>query len=307
MLKGIIRPLETHVQSGSIARKRKTARPLSPENPRRLIVNADDYGRTRGVSRGIRQAHRRGIVTTTTAMMNMPGVQDDLRQAHRACPRMGLGVHLVLTAGCPLRPPDRVPSLVTRAGDFPDVKDLPALFGRLNARDLRDEWRAQIETFLEIGLPLDHLDSHHHASYLSEAVLEVMLALAEEYAAPIRHPFGPSAMHSPLVKEMDQALVASIRGFAPRLLAAHPVKHPHDMIASFFGPGATLDNLAQILERLPRGDSELMCHPGYADAELRAGSGYNLQREQELAALTDGRVRAVVQRRDIELITFAGL
>jgi predicted glycoside hydrolase/deacetylase ChbG (UPF0249 family) len=70
----------------------------------RLIVNADDYGRTPGVSRGIREAHRRGIVTSTTCMMNMPAVVDDIALALEETPRLGLGVHLVLTSGRPLLP-----------------------------------------------------------------------------------------------------------------------------------------------------------------------------------------------------------
>ncbi len=70
----------------------------------RLIVNADDYGLTAGVSAGIREAHQSGIVTSTTAMMNLPGVVEDLRLALETCPGLGLGAHLVLTAGGPLRP-----------------------------------------------------------------------------------------------------------------------------------------------------------------------------------------------------------
>ena len=77
---------------------------------KRLIVNADDYGRTRGVSAGIREAHLHGIVTSTTAMMNFPGVQADLARACDDCPQLGLGVHLVLTAGRPLRPAENVPT-----------------------------------------------------------------------------------------------------------------------------------------------------------------------------------------------------
>ncbi|MEK7278341.1 MAG: ChbG/HpnK family deacetylase, partial [Chloroflexota bacterium] len=85
---------------------------------KQLIVNADDYGRTPSVSGGIRHAHLRGVVTTTTAMMNMPSVENDIRLALEECPNLCLGVHLVLTAGRPVLPPERVPSLAASDGGF---------------------------------------------------------------------------------------------------------------------------------------------------------------------------------------------
>ena len=112
---------------------------------KRLIVNADDYGLTPGVSRGIREGHLKGIVTTATAMMNMPSVEEDLRIAARECPGLGLGVHLVLTAGEPLRhatgssfrrPDGRFYSIgeISRSNTF---------FDQIDVSDLEDEWRAQ--------------------------------------------------------------------------------------------------------------------------------------------------------------------
>ena len=89
------------------------------ENAIRLIVNADDYGRTPGVSRGIRQAHLRGIVTSTTAMMNMPAIEEDLQAALEETPELGLGVHLVLTCGAPLSPSGRVSTIAGGMRRFP--------------------------------------------------------------------------------------------------------------------------------------------------------------------------------------------
>ena len=130
---------------------------------KQLIVNADDYGRTASVSAGIRQAHLRGIVTTTTAMMNMSSVGNDIRLALAECPRLGLGVHLVLTAGRPVLPSERVPSLAASDGSFYKLPQMIAILQKLNPAELRAEWRAQIEKFLRTGAMLDHLDSHHHA------------------------------------------------------------------------------------------------------------------------------------------------
>ncbi len=272
---------------------------------KRLIVNSDDYGRTRGVSAGIREAHLHGIVTSTTAMMNFPGVQADLARARDDCPQLGLGVHLVLTAGRPLRPAENVPTLVYQSGEFLHANDLSARFAQIDTHELRDEWGTQIEAYLATGHTLDHLDSHHHASYLHEKVFEVMLQLAQEYGIPIRHPFGPSAWDSPFVQALDPTMVMNIREFVPRLLQQYPVPHPDDMLTSFFGSSATLEHLMILLDGLPEGTHELMCHSGYADDELSSGSSYAVEREWELSVLTDASLSDVIKTRELRLISFA--
>ncbi len=144
-----------------------------------LIVNADDYGHTPGVARGIRQAHASGIVTSTTAMMNRPGVEKELQEAARACPDLGLGVHLVLTAGSPVLPPRQIPTLVDADGRFFRQGELEARLEAVNPEEARAEWRAQIEKFCAaLGHPPDHLDSHHHTSYWTPRLFAGMLELA---------------------------------------------------------------------------------------------------------------------------------
>lgn len=91
---------------------------------RQLIVNADDYGVTRNVSLGIREAHQQGIATTTTAIMIAPAIAQELKLAQELCPKLDIGVHLVLTSGTPIRPTSKVPSLVGNDGRFHEFKDI---------------------------------------------------------------------------------------------------------------------------------------------------------------------------------------
>ena len=97
----------------------------------KLIVNADDYGHTSGISSGIREAHLNGIVTSTSAMMNRPFAPQALLDAAQFCPNLGLGVHLVLTSGRPLSDSRSILSLVTPEGFFrreePFIAALPQL------------------------------------------------------------------------------------------------------------------------------------------------------------------------------------
>src|SRR5256712_3264171 len=85
---------------------------------KQLIVNADDFGLTEQVSRGILDAHREGIVTSTTLMAN-GGAFDAAVTLARRSPPLSVGVHLHLTQGAPLSPPSKIPTLVDGRGRFP--------------------------------------------------------------------------------------------------------------------------------------------------------------------------------------------
>lgn len=259
----------------------------------RLIVNADDYGLTRTVSSGIRRAHRDGIVTSTTCMMNMPGVAGDVAVAMAECPGLDLGTHLVLTAGAPSRPPASVPALVGRDGRFHKLDAVRCDGGRFPAAQVRDEWRAQIEALLAMGARPSHLDSHHHAAYLHPALYEVMVGLAGEYGLPIRNPV-PLGTDRGLA---ERAVLDTVRRYP-----SVPVPTPDGMVASFMADGATVANLLAILAALPEGTVELMCHPGVVDAELMAVSTYNRPRGVELEVLTGDTVRAAVADLGIDLV-----
>src|SRR5688572_29609901 len=133
---------------------------------KQLIVNSDDYGRTPEISRGIREAHLRGVVTSTTCMMNIPTTADDIAVARKETPELGLGVHLVLTMGNPISAPDTVRSITDENGQFFKYRALVEQLPRIRTDEVKREWRAQVEAFVKAsGRKPTHLDSHHHSSY----------------------------------------------------------------------------------------------------------------------------------------------
>jgi hypothetical protein len=246
---------------------------------RRLIVNADDLGRTSGVNRGIVAAHRLGIVTSATLMVTHAAAAEAARLA-RENSALGLGLHAALTGGAPALPPERVPTLVDAQGRLPPK---PEGLAGADPRELRAELRAQLERFERlVGRAPTHFDSHHHAHRLP-AVLDALVELARETGLPVR---GASP------------------GVRDRLRAAG-VATPDRFVESFYRDGATLDGLLAIVRGLEPGVTELMCHPAYADDELRAGSSYADERERELRALTSDEVRAALSAADVELVSFA--
>lgn len=271
-----------------------------------MIVNADDYGHTPGVSQGIRDSHLHGIVTSTTAMMNMPGVEEALQRAVKECPRLGLGVHLVLTTGAPLLPVAQVRSLVTGENAFPDESDLIQRLSTLDLGEVKAEWRTQVEKFQSAtGFTPDHLDSHHHISFLSPGLFQVMLELAQAFGCSIRFPTGQAA--TDMLGDFPIEVARECLERNLNLLAQYKPHHPDNFLKSFYDENATHAALLDLLINLPDGITEIMCHPGYADKELMNSSIYHHQRESELSILTNSDILDFVKKSKIELINFGDL
>jgi predicted glycoside hydrolase/deacetylase ChbG (UPF0249 family) len=250
---------------------------------KRLIVNADDYGRTEGIVRGTLDAHRQGIVTSATAMVLEPAAAAGLRRAREQAPELAMGLHFVLTGGGPpASAPEEVPALAPN-GRF--ARSLEALPATLPAEEIRRELEAQIALFERLaGSPPTHLDSHHHSA-IHPSVGPVFAAVARERRLPAR----------------------SSNSHARQELRAAGVATTDDFLDAFFGAGATAGNLLRLVEELPDGFSELMCHPGYADDDLRRDSTYADERDGEVAALCDARVRAALAASGVQLASFRDL
>jgi predicted glycoside hydrolase/deacetylase ChbG (UPF0249 family) len=286
--------------------------PARQRMSKQLIVNADDYGRAPGVSQGILKAHREGIVTSTTVMVNQPWVEAQLAQA-LACPDLGIGQHLVFSAWRPLLPPEDIPALVDEHGLFLDQHSLWARAEEIPPDQVRAELTAQIERFVALAghLP-DHLDCHHFV-HLYPPFFQVYADLAARFGLPLRVPFPPETEFEQAVKTLSflegfpRDLVRGMIVTNSALLKARRLAYPDRFISTFFGRQAlTLDSLLALLDTLADGISELMCHPGFDDPAL-VSSSYRAEREVELALLTHPAVRRRVEDLGIELVTFGVL
>lgn len=249
---------------------------------KRLIVNADDLGRTEGINEGIFDAHRRGVVTSATMMVNYAAARR-VAALSRDAPGLGIGLHVALSGGVPALPPENIRSLVDGKGMLPAK---PEGLAAADPAEVLAEARAQLKRFREImGRDPTHFDSHHHSHREVPAVFEAILTLAWETGLPVR-----SA--SPAMGER---------------LRREGVPVPDRFVDDFYGDGATLNDLIGIIEDLPVGTSEIMCHPAVVDDELRSSSGYVEARARELDVLTSGGVRQAVQRSGVRLIHFGQL
>lgn len=274
----------------------------------RLIVNADDYGHTAGISAGIREAHLHGAVSSTSVMMNRPAARQALSDAARSCPKLGMGVHLVLTSGRPLSDPERIPSLVTPEGAFRREEPFIAHLPDLDPAHVWIEWNAQVEQFIQItGHAPDHLDSHHHSSYFTPVLFDSMLQLASKLGCAIRRPNWPrwddAEMPAPYTPASIREMETLMEKVQPRTTVG--------FIGDFYDEGVSRSHLLEILDALAvgkYGDTvEIMSHPALVDDELRFTSIYNERRAQERQILEDPRVLSFIHSHGIERISFADL
>lgn len=245
---------------------------------RRLIVNADDFGMSRGVSAGILEAHRHGIVTSTTLLVT-GDLDADLLAAARDS-GLGLGLHVNLTLGRPLT---AGASLVDGAGGF--VRDAWRAAARATVADVEREVDAQVERFVaRIGRRPTHLDTHHHVG-LHPPVDAVVLEVARRLGVAVR----------------SQTPAARARALAAGLRTP-------DRFVGESGPEACWSpaRARAELRALRPGVTEFMAHPARFDAGL-ASSRYGRQRETELVGLGTPAARAAAAALGVRLCHFGDL
>jgi chitin disaccharide deacetylase len=245
---------------------------------RTLIVNADDFGLTRGVSAGILAAHRHGIVTSTTVLVTADPDRAQLAAARDA--GLGLGLHVNFTLGRPLT---RGRSLVDGGGAF--IRDARRAAAGAAAPEVRAEVEAQIERFDKlVGRLPTHLDTHHHVG-LYAPVREVVLGVARTLGLAVR--------------SQDEAARARARSAGLRTTDHFFGESGPD---AYWSAARTLGHL----RALPPGVSEFMCHPGRFDDDL-GYSRYGRQREVEMIGLGAPAARAASAALGIQLRHFGQL
>jgi chitin disaccharide deacetylase len=250
----------------------------------RLIIHADDFGLTPGVTRGILEAHAAGVVTSTSVMVGTPGWPDAAEQL-RAHPSLDVGLHFNLLVGQPLT----LPALVVRA-----------LTGRIDVDQIRGECTAQLAELQATGVRVTHIDSHRHTHALPGVWTAVQSVAAAE-GLHVRVPSEPwrTARTPRLAAQLHRAAVSA------------SAWRPNTRRTTRF-TGLTLNGaddfeagIIRTLDGLDPGITELMVHPGHVDPALAAVDGYTWQRERELTALLGPTIANRLARGDIALTSFA--
>jgi chitin disaccharide deacetylase len=289
---------------------------------RRLIINADDFGLTAGVNRGIVEAHEHGVVTSATLMANGPAFEEAIGLA-KSRPRLGVGCHVVLVDGAPLLNKTAVASLLDPAGNSsgePHFREgisrfgALALMGRLAADEIEAEATAQIRKLQSAGIPVTHLDTHKHTHLFPHVLRPLLRAAAKCGVSAIRNPFeriqGSQLAASPSLWKR-WAEVGLLRSLATQFREAVQqagISTPDGTLA-IVAAGSLNERLLRLMvENLPDGTWELVCHPGYNDADLQAvHTRLRDSREHELHILTSSSTRDLLAANGVEIVSFREL
>ena len=279
-------------------------RPPGPNAPpRRLIVNADDFGRSASINQAVIRAHREGILTTASLMVNEPGCEEAVALA-RENPTLGVGLHLTLLCGHSALPPAELPGLVNPNGEFsnnPAGSGFRYFFQRSLREQLRREVHAQFQKFRATRLPLDHVNGHLHL-HLHPTVFRILMADASQLGIKrLRLTFDPfrlnlrAASGHLAYRALHVAIFHSLSALARPALARRGIRHTGAVFGLLQNARVDAPFVTRLLPALPPGDSELYSHPSLDEFK------------NELDALISPGVKDQVKQLGIKLIRYQDL
>jgi len=272
------------------------------------------------VNRAIVETHIGGVVSSATLMAN--GARfDDAVTAARSAPNLSVGCHVVLVDGTPVSPPGALDTLVAIRSAEPDkfysslsAFAARAMLGGFDRDQLVAEITAQIRKIQATGLQVTHLDTHKHAHIFPEVLTALLRAARMCGVRAIRNPIVPvkalpagQFKRKPhLWKRYGQVRVLhTFSGqFHQRTKRAGLVT-PDGVLGVIETGSLGISLLRQTLANLPEGTWELVCHPGYNDADLRAVHTRLLDsREEERRLLTSAELRQFLDEQKIRVISY---
>ena len=272
----------------------------------KLIVNADDFGISEAVNRGIVEAFDGGIVTSTSLMATGPAFEHAVELA-RARPGLAVGVHLVLTEHRPLIGAPAAASLVERDGVFaPHLAQLLVrrLRGQVSLAEVRLELDAQISRVRDAGIAISHVDGHQHVHVLPGIAAVVAELAARHGIRAVRYP--AERVRGYMLRSLRHAKRVAEQAALGLFCASSPLKRlrrSDDFVGFYFGGRLDEANLATVLAGLPAaGTVELMCHPG--DESMRASGDWHYAWAAERDALKSPRIRELVAARGMQLVSY---
>jgi hopanoid biosynthesis associated protein HpnK len=285
---------------------------------KKLILNADDFGLTRGVNEGIIRAHREGILTSATLIASADAFDHAVELAKQN-PGLGIGCHLVLVGGRAVAPVEEIPSLASKDGQLPDSLGIFVTrlsTGRIRVKEIERELRAQILKIRAAGIEPTHLDTHKH-THAHPAVMAAVGLVATEFGITrVRKPMEAlrdswqSTRGEPSVS-LELLAAAAARASTPLF---YSVARRYGLLSPDYFLGLAMtghlgpEPLRRLIQSVQEGTTEIMLHPGVCDSDLQKVETRLLQqRNAEMEALIDPGVKSAIEERDIRLITYAGL
>lgn len=284
---------------------------------KKLIVNADGFGFTQGINKGIFETVKNGIVTSTSCNVNFPYIQE-VQELKKLNPQISIGLHLNVNVGRPVLPINEVPSLVNKKGEFWGNEFGNRFFkGKINLKDIEKELDAQIKKLQEFGIEISHLDGHQN-KHLYPGYFGIVLKLGEKYnikkiRCHRRYMFvndienRRSKVFSYYMKHPKRILSHIFARVQMFRAETKGFKMADRLITPAYADNSFKYNITtwmNIIKNLPKGVNEIYCHPGYADDELRKYAKYVDERENEIIIMKDIDLIKQIEFESIKLISF---
>ena len=242
----------------------------------KMIINADDFGYSKGINYGVLEAHKNGVLTSATLMTGMPGAEHAAR-IMKEIPGMGVGLHLNTALGKPGN--SKRKTLTDEKGFFIKPDKVLELNIEYNEEELYDELKEQFERFMELTKQKPtHMDSHLFSSDKLEKVKKIAQILADEYKIPLRN-------HG--TKYYEKVRFINHRDFGGIPGLEYVAENFDDIIKNKY--------------------VEIMSHPGYVDTYVMKNSSYNIMRAEELDFLTGDRIKELISRNNVELVSYGDI
>jgi hopanoid biosynthesis associated protein HpnK len=271
--------------------------------PRRLIVNADDFGRSHSINQAVLRAHREGILTSASLMVNESGLDEAVSIA-RGNPELGVGLHLTLLCGHSALPQSKIPGLVNSAQEFtnsPAGAGWRYFFRSALREQLRAEIHAQFERFRATGLALDHVNGHLHL-HLHPTVFAILMEDAEKLGIKrLRLTFDPFWLNLRLAsghwfyRILHATIYHCLSARARPQLHRRGIGHTSKVFGLLQNAHVDEGYILRLLPELPGGDFELYSHPSLDEFK------------NEFEALRSSRVRELISNLGIKLIRYRDL
>jgi chitin disaccharide deacetylase len=272
---------------------------------KRLVLCADDYALTEGVSRGILELGQQGRISATSVMANMPDWPRLAPALRPLADRIGVGLHLNFTTAAPL---GTLPGIAPE-GSFPRLEDLlqRAFTGRLPAPEVHAEIERQLDAFEQsFGAPPAFVDGHQHVHVLPVVRAELLQVLSARKLQGRIWLRDPSDGILPIVRReiaANKALIVKALAMGFRR-AARSAGFDTNEGFSGYSPldlATTPDRVFRLafVDLGPR--PVVMAHPGYADEALRMLDPDVESRPHELAYLASDAFAALLQEHGLAL------
>ncbi len=267
-----------------------------------LIVNADDFGMSLPVSRGILKAAEYGIVRSTSAMTNGEGFASSMDELAASGVKLDVGFHATLTWGRPISDPAKIPTLVDKEGNFHSRGSflVRSFLGSISKKEVFEELRAQCKRLQERVPCISHINGHHHV-HTFPYVRWAIERIAREFNIPfVRAP--REGRWAPLKwAGMRRLTISLFASSAPLYWRLRGFKTTDHFGGFSLGAGENIeDRWMKVFERLPDGVSEIMVHPGYSSSENDSYTG----REKEVEWLADEKLSAAAKKSGIAFTSF---